>query len=139
MLNFRRHNVAIGSRFVVKPNYARGSHEQLPELPVIYLGLPRLLPRGELSDSVVTKKVAKCLPEKYNLELSRIYKYLTGIEMGAKRVISNVAHLKCCEEFETQVPGIDSNTISSGEDNLLCILRGSSCMTVGVRSLHNLI
>lgn len=122
-LNFRRHRSEQNFRFAVKPNYAPGTHEKLPEMPVIYLGLPRLLPRGELADDVATRRVGKQLPVEYSNELADLYKRLTRIEMGAKHVVSNVASLKCCEEFETTVQGVDSNTISSGEDNVLCILR----------------
>lgn len=122
-LNFRRHRSEQDFRFAVKPNYAPGTHEKLPEMPVIYLGLPRLLPRGELADDVATRRVGKQLPTDYSNELADLYKRLTRMEMGAKHAVSNVASLKCCEEFETTVPGVDSNTISSGEDNVLCILR----------------
>ena len=122
-LNFRRHRSNQNFRFAVKPNYAPGTHEKLPEMPVIYLGLPRLLPRGELADDIATRRVGKHLPVEYGNELSALYKRLTRIEMGEKHAVSNVASLKCCEEFETTVQGVDSNTISSGEDNVLCILR----------------
>lgn len=122
-LNFRRHRSHQNFRFAVKPNYAPGTHEKLPEMPVIYLGLPRLLPRGELADDIATRRVGKHLPVEYGNELSALYKRLTRIEMGEKHAVSNVASLKCCEEFETTVQGVDSNTISSGEDNVLCILR----------------
>lgn len=122
-LGFRRHNAPQEGRFSVKPQYARGAHEKLPEMPVFYLGLPRLLPCGELSDDVERKRVGKRLPSPYGEYLIELYKSLSGIEISAKHCVTNIASLKCREEFNTSIDGVDSNTISSGEDNLLCIVR----------------
>ena len=46
---------------------------------VIYLGLSRIVPIGELSD--VVTKVKKNLPEAYQKELVSLYEELTNIQI----------------------------------------------------------
>ena len=117
-LNFRRHNARSSARFSLKPEYVSPG-ESLPALPVIYLGLTRLIPIGELIDEYTT--IRKSLPESYQAEIIDEYRKLTGISI---QNISNheVTGIKKRSEFISTLDGIDSNTISAGEDNLFIIL-----------------
>ncbi|MEE3670574.1 AAA family ATPase [Actinobacillus pleuropneumoniae] len=118
ILGFRRHNARSTSRFSLKPKYATPG-ESLPESPVIYLGLTRLIPIGELMD--VYANIRKSLPEDYQNEIIQKYNELTGIPI--KNISTHeITGLKRRGEFETDLEGIDSNTISVGEDNLFVIL-----------------
>lgn len=117
-LGFRRHNARSTSRYSLKPKYATPG-ESLPEAPVIYLGLTRLIPIGELTD--VYANIRKTLPEDYQNEIIQKYNELTGIPI--KNISTHeITGLKRRGEFETDLEGIDSNTISVGEDNLFVIL-----------------
>lgn len=117
-LGFRRHNARSNSRFSLKPEYAEKG-ESLPESFVLYLGLTRLTPIGELID--VYTNIRKVLPEDYQNEISQKYNELTGIPI--KNISTHeITGIKRRGEFETEIEGIDSNTISVGEDNLFVIL-----------------
>ncbi len=121
VLNFRRHNSSKENRFSVKPNYPAGTSEKLPSFPVIYLSLGRLYNFGEFHDENDIKKIKTKLPIDYQENLTNLYEYLTGIK------ISNInpkkmGSIKSRADFESNIQGIDSNTISSGEDNVYIIL-----------------
>lgn len=120
-LGFRRHNARSTSRFSLKPEYATVGKESLPESPVIYLGLTRLIPIGEVFDTYTS--IRKSLPENYLQEIIQKYCELTDIPI---KTISTheITGIKKRGEFETDFEGIDSNTISAGEDNLFIILTG---------------
>lgn len=122
-LEFRRHNskTLAGNRYSVKPKYQPGSGDSLPACPVIYLSLMRLVPFGEYQNDEDIVSVAKKLPEKYQLQIATYYKQFTGsdITYGTAQKMGNI---KTRTEFETDKKGIDSNTISAGEDNLFIIL-----------------
>lgn len=120
-LNFRRHNSSIMTRYAVKPKYQLGSHDTLPHCPVIYLGLSRLFPYGEYQDDEQIKQINNKLPESYKNNIAELYKKFTNysITYGNSQRMGDV---KVRTEFSTEIEGIDSNTISAGEDNLTIIL-----------------
>ncbi|EKL9633685.1 ATP-binding protein [Salmonella enterica] len=124
-LDFRKHNSKddnLAQRYALKPMYSRGKpKESLPSRPVIYLGLSRLFPIGETKDSDISIQRSN-LPDEYNNLISNIYKEFLGFEIS--NIASNsINDFKSGPEFKTNNPDIDSNTISSGEDNLFIILK----------------
>ncbi|WP_128103653.1 AAA family ATPase [Paenibacillus sp. DCT19] len=152
-LEFRKHNSPKNSRYSIKPNYARGKNESLPEMPVIYLGLSRLLSYGEyqelhlekiseklsksleLDNQTLTKiknilkrelkdsyisQIKSSLPLEYINTINQIYSSFTNIDVTHESY-SNIG-MKKRAEFKTSIDGIDSNTISAGEDNLYIII-----------------
>ena len=121
-LEFRRHNTKTlaGNRFSVKPKYTRGSADSLPACPIIYLSLMRMAPFGEYQKEDIVK-VAKNLPEIYQSRVAEYYKQFTGNDIRF-RSAQKMGDIKTRTEFETEKKGIDSNTISAGEDNLSIIL-----------------
>ena len=123
---FRRHNSkeekdaeVFKNRFRLILNYARGQKQSLPFGMVIYLGLSRIVPIGELSD--VVTKVKKNLPEAYQKELVSLYEELTNIQI-TQPIIENNNNIKHRLNFNSNIDGIDSNTISAGEDNIMIML-----------------
>tara|TARA_Y100000052_G_scaffold24538_1_gene27175 strand:+ start:6955 stop:8589 length:1635 start_codon:yes stop_codon:yes gene_type:complete len=124
--DFRRHNASQDeSRYRLIPKYPKGQKQSLEERAVIYLGLTRIVPVGELEDS--TKDIKNNLPDEYQVQLSDLYSKLTGInidQVGTEE--SN--NLKIRSSFTTSEDGIDSNTISAGEDNIFIILTALICL-----------
>lgn len=123
-LEFRRHNTKISdakNRFALKPLYKRGTKDRLPMLPVIYLGLSRLYSFGEYGSDSEVKQLRKKLPAEYQNMVSDLYYKFTGIEIFGQTV-QEMTQIKKRPKFTTLKDGIDSNTISAGEDNLLIIL-----------------
>lgn len=120
-LNFRRHNSKISNRYAVKPMYPKGSKESLPACPVIYLSLNRLVPFGEYQNDNDIVSVAKKLPNEYQERIAVYYKTFTGVDITYGST-QKVGDLKTRADFVTNKKGIDSNTISAGEDNLFIIL-----------------
>lgn len=120
-LNFRRHNSKISNRYAVKPMYPKGSKESLPACPVIYLSLNRLVPFGEYQNDNDIVSVAKKLPNEYQERIAMYYKTFTGVDITYGST-QKVGDLKTRADFVTNKKGIDSNTISAGEDNLFIIL-----------------
>lgn len=123
-LSFRKHNSkknASEFRYAVKPKYRQGSGESLPATPVIYLGLNRLATYGEYKDTEPIKGIRKSMPETYLSELIELYKSFTSYEISD---ITNehMGSVKIRADFKSTSQGIDSNTISAGEDNLYIIL-----------------
>lgn len=119
--SFRRHESRKNSRYAVKPYYKAGTGEKLPYMPIIYLGLSRLFPYGEYQNDDLIKKLNKNLPDKFQDEVKSIYKRFTGISIiySYQQIMGDV---KKRAEFTTDIDGIDSNTISAGEDNLFIII-----------------
>jgi predicted ATP-binding protein involved in virulence len=123
-ISFRRHNsqsLEGKSRFSIKPTYKKDDSDKLPEMPVVYLGLSRLFPHGEYQDDENVKDIKKKLPDAYLDIISDIYNRFTGIDIsynGQKKI----GDIKIRSEFSSQYSGIDSNTISAGEDNLFIII-----------------
>ena len=120
-LGFRRHNSSITTRYAVKPKYQKGSGDKLPFCPVIYLGLSRLVPFGEFQDDEALTGVKKRLPASYLQEIAKIYQDFThySVEYSSTQQMGG---FKTRAEFSSDADGIDSNTISAGEDNLYIIL-----------------
>ena len=118
IIEYRRHNTKNSGipRYYIKPPYAKGSGQNLPYCPVVYLGLTRLLPYGEYQNEDDIKASRITLPEDYIQEGVVIYKKLTGININ-KVSTQKMGTFKTRLEFESDLEGIDSNTISSGEDN----------------------
>lgn len=122
-LEFRRHNSSslVGNRYSVKPKYKTGSGDALPACPIIYLSLMRLLPFGEYQNENEIVSVAKKLPNEYQDRIAQYYKNFTGVDI-TYGTAQKVGEIKIRADFDTDKQGIDSNTISAGEDNLFIIL-----------------
>lgn len=123
-LGFRRHTSRKQSqhpRYSMKPQYKDGVNESLPAVPVLYLGLSRLVSFGELDDAIKISNSSVNLPSDYIVELNTLYKELTRIEVSEVKVQS-IAGIKTRNDFASNKDGIDSNTISAGEDNIRIIL-----------------
>lgn len=123
---FRRHNSTDESeeegaknRFRLILKYPRGEKQSLPFGMVIYLGLSRIVPVGELED--YTEEIKKNLPAKYQDELISLYQKMTDISI-TEPCIENSNEIKHRISFKSEVDGIDSDTISAGEDNIMIIL-----------------
>ena len=120
-LEFRKHNSDINNRYAIKPAYKRGTKDRLPECPVIYLGLTRLFPFGEFQDDSAIQKIKKNLPLAYQNEIYLLYRRLTGVEINTITP-QKMGNVKVRADFNSNQIGIDSNTISAGEDNLFIII-----------------
>lgn len=120
-LNFRRHNSSTQTRYAVKPKYQPGTSDSLPVAPVIYLGLSRLLPFGEFQNDSALTGIKKKLPQEYQDEIARLYKNFTHYDI-TYNATQQMGDIKIRNEFSSNVEGVDSNTISAGEDNLNIIL-----------------
>lgn len=120
-LEFRKHNSKLSNRYAVKPWYRPGTTEKLPFCPVIYLGLARLYPFGEYLNDDAVEKLKKNLPTGYQNEIAAIYQRLTGISISSTSP-QRMGDIKTRADFESDKAGIDSNTISAGEDNLFIIV-----------------
>lgn len=120
-LGFRRHNSTLTTRYAVKPKYPPKAQEKLPYCPVIYLGLSRLVPFGEFRNDEAIVKIKKKLPLEYQNEISELYKKFTNYTI-TYGVAQQMGDIKTRTEFDCAEEGIDSNTISAGEDNLFIIL-----------------
>lgn len=120
-LEFRRHNSKLNNRYAVKPWYRPGTTEKLPFCPVIYLGLARLYPFGEYLKDDAVEKLKRSLPAEYQNEIATIYGRLTGINISSLSP-QKMGDIKTRADFESDVVGIDSNTISAGEDNLFILI-----------------
>lgn len=122
VLNFRKHNSDKANRYAIKPLYPRGGIKQsLPAKPVLYLGLSRLFPIGEIKDEELSNASLN-LPDEYIHILSSLYKEFLGLSIDNIKS-SNIGDFKSGPIFNTDNPEIDSNTISSGEDNLFILIR----------------
>ena len=122
-IDFRKHASEKYNRFSLKPKYKKGDKTSLPSLPIIYLGLYRLYAFGEYEDKDEEDigNLSKNLPHKYLQELLDIYKDFTHITIQ-NFMHEEIKYIKKRGNFLTDKDGVDSNTISSGEDNLLIIL-----------------
>ena len=127
ILNFRRKNDKkledSKKRYRVIPSYKKGDSDKLPELPIVYLGLARLVPHGEIDDEQYKNK-RDSLPDNYHKEIADQYKALSGIDIDVDTYKTHAFNsIKTRADFSTQNKSVDSNTISDGEDNLHTILR----------------
>lgn len=124
-ISFRRHNSKTSPqtmRYAIKPSYTKGTKDKLPELPVIYLGLSRLYPYGEFQNDGGIEKVRYHLPDCYQDEVIRLYSELAHIEISNLKSL-RLKGLKSHTDFDSTKVGVDANTISSGEENLLTIIK----------------
>ncbi|MDW4413918.1 AAA family ATPase [Staphylococcus saprophyticus] len=119
-LKFRRHNSKKNVRYSVKPKYSQKG-ESLPVCPVIYLSMGRLFNFGEYLDDDNLKKIRASLPKEYEARLNKNYYNLTGLEIHDVSQFK-MGNIKTRPSFTTNDDGVDSNTISSGEDNVYIIL-----------------
>lgn len=121
-LGFRKHNSKKANRYAVKPYYKIKNKESLEYKFIIYLGLSRLLPYGEYYDDSLISKINVDLPKKYKNSIKELYKEFTNFDIDYQynEVVSNI---KNRGDFYTNIEGIDSNTISAGEDNLFIVLQ----------------
>ena len=122
-LEFRRHNSRTQdkSRYALKPYYKDKGTEKLPYCPVLYLGLSRLIPYGEYNNDEAVSLIKKKLPDHFIDAVAKNYKDFTGFDIIHK-ALQKMGDIKSRSEFISDVAGIDSNTISAGEDNLYIIL-----------------
>ena len=140
-LHFRRHNTVNSDdtnlfRFSVKPEYKAGKNERLPERPTIYLGLSRLYPFGEYnstaenSNTIIPKEFQDKLKVIWD-DLEMQYHALMRLKItpdDKKLVSENLEGIRTRASFTTASEGIDSNTISSGQDNVYVILKALACL-----------
>ena len=120
-LDFRRHNSSQMTRYALKPKYQSGTKDTLPCCPVIYLGLSRLVPFGEFQNDEAVHSIQKKLPQQYRDDIARLYKSFTNYDITFNAT-TQMGDIKVRSEFSSNLEGIDSNTISAGEDNLSIIL-----------------
>jgi predicted ATPase len=120
-LSFRKHNSGVNNRYAIKPPYKKGTHVSLPNCPVLYLGLARLFPFGEYKNDEAIKAVKGNLPVVYQQEIAELYRVFTHINISAASP-QKVSDIKVRTDFSSDTTGIDSNTISAGEDNLYTLL-----------------
>ena len=120
-LEFRKHNSSETSRYAIKPRYRPQTSEKLPFCPIIYLGLTRLYPFGEYPNDATVEKLKKRLPVNYQNEIAAIYQRLTGINISAVNP-QKMGDIKTRADFDSDKEGIDSNTISAGEENIFIII-----------------
>lgn len=120
-LGFRRHNSSINTRYAIKPMYQKESGDKLPYCPIIYLGLSRLVPFGEFKNDDLVKGIRKGLPDQYLYEIATLYRDFTNYSISETKA-QQMGDVKTRAEFSSDLDGIDSNTISAGEDNLYILL-----------------
>ncbi|EIX6349437.1 AAA family ATPase, partial [Staphylococcus pseudintermedius] len=121
VLDYRRHVSKKENRYAIKLHYGVGRKETLPECPILYLNLGRLYNYGEFNNDDNITKIYYKLPEKYQNKLIENYKELTGIKISNLSP-NKMGDIKNRADFISDKAGIDSNTISSGEDNIYIIL-----------------
>lgn len=119
--NFRKHASSKYHRYSVKLKYAANKKEKLKESMVIYLSLDRLYPFGEFDKDENIKETINKLPEKYIDHIQIDFKKFTGHSINIKS-IQKMDFIKNRFQFSTLENNIDSNTVSSGEDNLLMMM-----------------
>jgi hypothetical protein len=90
-------------------------------MPIIYLGLSRLLPYGEFQNDAAIENIQKTLPDEYQAEIIGLYEKLTRISVLSISA-QKMGDVKMRSDFTSTNAGIDSNTISAGEDNIFIIL-----------------
>ena len=120
-LSFRKHNSPKNSRYSVKPYYKIGSKDSLPYCPVVYLGLARLYPFGEFQNDDAVVQIREILPSDYLNEIAALYKGFTHIEISSSTT-QKMGDIRVRSDILTNNEGVDSNTISAGEDTLLMLL-----------------
>lgn len=135
-LEFRRHNSKSDNRYSLKPKYPKGSDEKLPFIPVVYLGISRLLPYGEFQNDNNVSELKKNLPKDFNQSIIDNYKNFTNYDID-NLSIQKMGDVKTRAEFTSSLSGIDSNTISAGEDNLYIILSALESLKFYFNSINS--
>lgn len=120
-LSFRKHNSSTANRYAIKPYYKKDSGDKLPSMPVVYLSLARLLPWGEYQGEESSNKSSMKTDSAFYKELANLYQKATGINASSFSS-QKMGSVKKRQEFDTDAAGVDSNTVSSGEDNVAIIL-----------------
>ena len=120
-LSFRKHNSKAANRYAIKPYYKKDSGDKLPSMPVVYLSLARLLPWGEYQGENSSIKSSVKTDQAFYEELSKLYQKAAGIHANSFSS-QNMGSVKKRQEFDTDAAGVDSNTVSSGEDNVAIVL-----------------
>lgn len=120
VIDFRRHNTTKANRYAVKPPYDKKKSEKLPICPVVYLGLSRLYPYGEFI-SGIEKPLKNVLPAEYSEELKSLYQQVCFMKIDSIKY-QNMGSIKRRASFTSDQEGVDSNTISVGEENVYIIL-----------------
>lgn len=119
-LDFRRHNSDKHNRHRMTPYYDKAESWGLPSVPAIYLGLSRLAAPGEIADSATFRKRNNLSAGSLE-KLKRAYKYITGLDLLDPET-GSWSGVKLSGSFDTTAEGVDSNTISAGQDNVFVIL-----------------
>lgn len=137
-LSFRKHvtNNEKGGRFYLKPIYSSQKRESLPYEPVIYLSLTRLFPFGEFLQEDQIKKRNKKLPIEHEMALIENFSRLSHIDIENPQP-QKMGDIKTRHSFSSNQEGVDSNTISAGEDNLFIILLALESLAYYCESLIN--
>ncbi|MBT2574976.1 AAA family ATPase [Bacillus sp. ISL-51] len=120
-LSFRKHNSKINGRYAVKPYYSKDTKDSLPFCPVVYLSLARLFPFGEFRNEDAVEDIKKNLPDGYQIEIANLYTSFTHINISSSAP-QKMGDIKVRTDFISDIAGVDSNTISAGEDNLYMLL-----------------
>ncbi|MDR1955967.1 MAG: hypothetical protein LBQ30_03855 [Treponema sp.] len=100
------------------------------------MGLSRLLPYGEFQNDEAIESIQKELPAKYQSEIINLYERLTRISILSLSA-QKMGDVKTRTDFETKNDGIDSNTISAGEDNIFIILTALISLNYYFRDIRN--
>ena len=137
-LEFRRHNSRTQdkSRYALKPYYKEKGGDKLPFCPVLYLGLSRLIPYGEYNNDEAVSSIKKNLPSEFVTNVAKNYKEFTGFDITHK-ALQKMGDIKSRSEFISDVAGIDSNTISAGEDNLYIILAALESLKLYYKAIES--
>lgn len=137
-LEFRRHNSRTQdkSRYALKPYYKDKGGDKLPYCPVLYLGLSRLIPYGEYNNDEAVSSIKKNLPVGFIDAVARNFKDFTGFDITHK-ALQKMGDIKSRSEFISDIAGIDSNTISAGEDNLYIILAALESLKVYYEAIES--
>lgn len=117
-LDFRKHVHKDKHRFSVKPKYTSGAKQSLPNAKTIFLSLQRVTPIGEIFDEDTLSKINLLEAEEW---IAKRYYDITDIRLTNISLQKFKGH-KSKIAFETDKEGVDSNTISAGQDSLLAII-----------------
>ncbi|CAM3232225.1 AAA family ATPase [Corynebacterium gottingense] len=119
-LDFRRHNSKQDARHRLIPYYSQSKPWGLPSVPAIYLGLSRLSAPGEIDDQIRFKK-RHVLSDESMEELKKAYSRIARLKLLQTETGSWDGG-KLAGSFDTTTDGVDSNTVSAGQDNVFVIL-----------------
>lgn len=135
-LSFRRHNSASEMRYCLKPYYPKGQSQKLPACPVVYLGLSRLVPYGEFQKDDEIKVIKQSIPVDVKKRIADNFQKFTLYDISHNE-FQKMGDLKNRSDFTSDKEGIDSNTISAGEDNLYVILAALESLRFYFESINS--